>query len=148
MKNDGHKVEGCEGKWIDVGTLSDPYKQICNRCRASRQKPADEGEPDVEAMTRAERRHLDGLHRIKKDLDAMSVDPVHQDEEGFWFWTDMEKGERYGPYETQDAAETGYNVWIDEQVMDTGGRNRAIRWFLIIVTLGLSFWCGWVARGL
>lgn len=147
MKNDGHKVEGCQGRWIDVATLRDPFKQMCNRCRASRQKPVDEGEPDVDAMTAAEQRHLDGLRRIKRDLDNMSVDPIHQDEEGFWFWTDMEKGERYGPYETRDSAETGYNAWLDEQVHRVDD-NGVLRWVIVVVVLAAAFLAGWVARGL
>lgn len=40
----GHRIEGCQGQWIDVGTLHDPLKQLCDGCRASRQKPVDDGQ--------------------------------------------------------------------------------------------------------
>lgn len=73
---DGHKVEGCQGRWIDVGTLREPWKQVCAGCRATRQKPVDEDELDETTITAAEERHVRGLQRLRSDLE----DDLHQDD--------------------------------------------------------------------
>lgn len=72
-----HNVEGCQGRWIDVGTLDDPLKQLCSGCRASRRKPIDDGQV-VEVLDAAAHRHIDGLTRLKRDLesDALADDTM------------------------------------------------------------------------
>jgi hypothetical protein len=119
--NDGHKVEGCTGKWIDVGTLRDPYRQLCAVCRGSRQKPADDDEVvDVAALKAAEERHLRGLTQLKADLEATEAwrrDAVHQDEEGFWFW-DESWSVRYGPYETEAVARDCIELYVQGELYD------------------------------
>lgn len=147
--NDGHKVEGCTGKWIDVGTLRDPYRQLCAVCRASRQKPADDGEIlDVEALSRAERRHMNGLARLKADLEAdeSAADPVHQDESGFWFW-DETWTVRYGPWATEAECRQQMDAYIDAMglgyhppaekpgIIDPEELRQASPWLLV-------FWIG------
>ena len=75
-----HKVEGCQGRWIDAGTLHDPLKQLCSACRASRQKPTDDGQV-VEVLDAASHRRIDGLTRLKQDLesDALAEDSVRRE---------------------------------------------------------------------
>lgn len=143
--NDGHKVEGCRGRWIDVGTLRDPFKQVCNACRASRQKPADEGEPDVSALNAAEQRHMRGLRRLKEDLE--NHDPVHQDEAGFWFWDETWTG-RHGPYETEQVCREALDEYAESLVIEPEDRHRWLRWIIVIVALSSAFAAGWLARGL
>lgn len=112
---DGHKVEGCQGRWIDAGTLHDPLKQLCSGCRAIRQKSHDDDDPaEGDALTKSERRHLRGLARLRADMgdDKHRPDPVHQDEDGFWFW-DEAWAERVGPYETEAACRQALDEYID-----------------------------------
>ncbi len=68
---DGHRVERCPGKWINVGTLRDPWKQICNTCRAARQRPADEDDDGdvVDVINAAEIRQAKGLAQLQRELE-------------------------------------------------------------------------------
>jgi len=144
--NDGHKVEGCAGKWIDVGTLRDPYRQLCAVCRGSRQKPADDDEVvDVAALKAAEERHIRGLTQLKADLEATEAwrrDAVHQDEEGFWFW-DESWSVRYGPYETEAVARDHLDAYVAGELdpvnspgiieRSPAGCLKALGWIALIV---------------
>lgn len=40
----GHKQTNCDGKWIEVGTLTNPGVQMCVKCRGRRMKPLVEPE--------------------------------------------------------------------------------------------------------
>lgn len=149
--NEGHKVDGCKGLWVDVGTLRDPFRQLCTGCRASRQKPAEDDEVvDVEALKAAEERHMRGLARLKADMEADEAwnrDCVHQDEHGFWFW-DETWTVRYGPYETEELCRLELTSYAIEKPgfiePNTRGRLTALYW---IVGLGvfwaLAAWLGW-----
>ena len=131
--SDGHKVEGCKGRWIDIGTLSNPWVEKCSECRAIRTKPAEEGEiVDVQALVDSERRHLEGLARLKQELEE-NPDPVHEDEHGFWFW-DTEMTRRHGPFRTREDAERAYHLWLDETVMGSG---YSVEWVWILIVLGM-----------
>lgn len=157
--NEGHKVEGCKGRWIDVGTLRDPFRQLCTGCRAARQKPAEDDEVvDVAALKAAEDRHMKGLARLRVDLEAGEAwnrDCVHQDEAGFWFW-DETWTVRYGPWDTEEECRrelAGYVRYLDEGLSvekpgfiepNMQGCLTALYW---IVGLGvfwaLAAWLGW-----
>lgn len=114
----GHKVEGCQGSWINIGTLTDPFRQVCARCRVTRQKPVDDDET-IDVASLDER--TDGLTRLRDDLERdESLYPIHCDTEGFWFWTDVDKSERMGPYDTLDYAEAAYGNWLEDEIEATG----------------------------
>lgn len=152
--NEGHKVEGCKGRWIDVGTLRDPFKQLCTGCRAARQKPAEDDETiDVAALKEAEDRHMRGLARLKADMEADEAwnrDCVHQDEHGFWFW-DETWTVRYGPWATEAEARTqleGYVKYLDEgpsavpdaHLLDSA---KMLWWLFAIGTGWVLVWLVW-----
>lgn len=154
-----HKVEGCQGRWIDVGTLRDPYKQLCTGCRASRQKPADDDEIlDVEALSRAESRHMRGLARLKADLEAdeKAADPVHGDEQGFWFW-DETWTVRYGPWPTEAECRAQMDAYIDAMGLgyEKPGLVEPAQWWAVPVWIAMFsasaafivwlFWLAWRA---
>lgn len=40
-----HKTPDCPGRWIPIGTLSDPYRELCSECRATRRRITDDDEP-------------------------------------------------------------------------------------------------------
>lgn len=135
---DGHKVENCGGRWIDIGTLQNPWLQKCSGCRGTRQKPADDGEiVDVKALSAIEERHMQGMARLREDLEReASVDPVHQDEHGFWFW-DIDMQVRYGPYPDRELAEQAYHLWLDEAIT-RGSGSKAWGWIVVSIALVIA----------
>lgn len=128
-----HKVPDCKGRWINVGTFADPFKQVCGDCRAYRQKPVEEEDRPME-LASSTQRHMEALARLKNDLE--NADPVHQDEEGFWFW-DETWVDRYGPYETEAVARdrlSEYVCYMSTQRTERSSANR-----LGYIALGFVF---------
>jgi hypothetical protein len=41
-----HKVPGCDGRWIRIGTFADPDLQKCSKCRATRKSKSDVDEEE------------------------------------------------------------------------------------------------------
>lgn len=55
-----HKIPSCKGRWIEIGTLTDPNLQMCSECRATRRGP-----PQGEDMTPSE----DELRMLPGDFE-------------------------------------------------------------------------------
>lgn len=106
-----HKTEGCAGKWIDIGTLTNPHLQLCNMCRATRQRQDD----DVVQMS-----HAEGLTRLKRDLESM--DPVHQDAAGWWFY-DETWADRHGPFPDREKAEQELESYVETLDRERDGQD-------------------------
>ena len=97
-----HKTVDCAGRWIDIGTLQNPRLQLCDVCRATRQKPGDD--ENLVSMSREE-----GLRHLKEDLEEM--DPVHE-EDGKWWFYDETWTSRHGPFDDKQAAEDALVAYV------------------------------------
>lgn len=80
---DGHKVDGCKGKWIHIGTLMRPRMERCALCRGVRDRPPGDEPGDVEVVD-MKRRRYEGLERLKQDVEEQVLTPDEMAELNEW----------------------------------------------------------------
>jgi hypothetical protein len=81
---EGHKVEGCNGRWINVATLTDPRKQMCPKCRGVRRgESIEDPDPAPDPKRQA------GLEFMREELEeAQRRDDREPEPWRFiWFWS-------------------------------------------------------------
>lgn len=55
----GHLVEGCDGKWISIGSMVDPDLQKCVKCRGIRRSKSQEVAEEFVPEGLSDRQRLD-----------------------------------------------------------------------------------------
>jgi hypothetical protein len=88
---DGHKVEGCKGKWIHIGTLVRPRMERCAECRGVRDRPPGDEPGDVEVVD-MKRRRYEGLERLKQEVEEQELTPDEMTELNAWIQSQKTAG--------------------------------------------------------
>lgn len=75
---EGHKVEGCKGKWIHIGTLTRPRLEKCSECRGVRDRPVGD-EPSEGEVVDAKANRAEGMKRLAGDLkEQLTVEEMEE----------------------------------------------------------------------
>lgn len=80
---DGHRVEGCKGRWIHIGTMVRPRMERCAECRGVRDRPHGD-ELDESEVIDAKTRRYEGLERLKREVEEQELSPEDLTELNAW----------------------------------------------------------------
>lgn len=79
----GHKVDGCDGMWIHIGTMMRPRMERCSKCRGIRDRPPGDEPGDVEVVNMKARRY-EGLEKLKREVEEQELSPEDLTELNEW----------------------------------------------------------------